>query len=286
VDSGSTDGSVACAREYGFEIIELDASAPFNAARGRNAGFGFLTRQHPLLEFVQFVDGDCELVPGWLKTAQGTLDARPDVAIVCGRRRERARDATIYHRLADLEWDTPIGETRGCGGDALVRVDAFQQVGGFNSTLRAGDEPELCWRLRQRGWKILRLDAEMTIHDIRMTRFSQWWLRARRAGYAYAQVAWLHGHEREHHWVRETASAAFWGLGLPILALGALSRSRGFGASLLCAYPLLGARIYFRARRRGIRATDALLYAAACVIGKFAQAQGMLEFVFLRGYGK
>ena len=40
VDSGSTDGSIACAQSLGVESCpELDLSIPFTAARARNAGF-------------------------------------------------------------------------------------------------------------------------------------------------------------------------------------------------------------------------------------------------------
>lgn len=38
VDSGSTDNSVAEARARGAEVVELDMSIPFTAARARNAG--------------------------------------------------------------------------------------------------------------------------------------------------------------------------------------------------------------------------------------------------------
>src|SRR5664280_804375 len=50
---------------------------------------------------------------------QAFLDLHKNLAVVCGRRRERNPDASIYNRLCDLEWDTPIGETLSCGGDSL-----------------------------------------------------------------------------------------------------------------------------------------------------------------------
>ena len=132
VDSGSTDNSVDLARELGVEVVNLDLSFPFTAARARNAGLEHLLQVCPDTEFVQFVDGDCEIVPGWLDLAQQTLSTQPDTAVVCGRRRERFPDLTVYNLLCDLEWDTPIGETKACGGDAMMRVTAFQPVGGFN----------------------------------------------------------------------------------------------------------------------------------------------------------
>src|SRR5215472_6326791 len=96
VDSGSTDGSVALARSLGVETVELDLSIPFTAARARNAGLRRLLEVDPAVEFVQFVDGDCEIVPGWLERAAEELATRPDVAIVCGRRRERFPQASAY----------------------------------------------------------------------------------------------------------------------------------------------------------------------------------------------
>src|SRR5580704_5415686 len=119
VDSGSTDDSVAWAMSRGVTVVELDLSLPFTAARARNEGFAKLLEAHPGLTFVQFVDGDCEIDPSWLDRGLGELNARPDVAVVCGRRRERFPEASAYNRLCDLEWDTPIGEADACGGDAM-----------------------------------------------------------------------------------------------------------------------------------------------------------------------
>ncbi|HKS16666.1 MAG TPA: glycosyltransferase family A protein, partial [Planctomycetota bacterium] len=82
VDSGSTDGSVAAAREAGADVVELDLSTPFTAGRARNAGFDRLREAVPDLETVQFVDGDCELTAGWLKLGAGELDRRSEAAIV------------------------------------------------------------------------------------------------------------------------------------------------------------------------------------------------------------
>ncbi len=130
-----------------------------------------------------FVDGDCEVVAGWLVRAEHELATRPELAVVCGRRREARPERSVFNRLADLEWDTPIGLAASCGGDALFRVADFRAVGGFDPTAKAGEEPELCQRLRQNGRAIARIDAEMTRHDLNMTRFSEWWRRQLRVGY-------------------------------------------------------------------------------------------------------
>ena len=191
VDSGSVDGSVEMARTLGATIVQLDPELPFTAARARNAGFEALLRLHPDTAFVQFVDGDCELEPGWIEAASRCLSTQ-DWVVVCGRRRERHPDLTIYNRLCDMEWDTSIGEATACGGDALMRVTAFREVGGFSDDMIAGEEPELCARLVAAGGRILRVDASMTLHDADMSSFSQWWTRAVRAGHANAEGAARH----------------------------------------------------------------------------------------------
>ena len=277
LDSGSSDGSVALARSLGIEVVELDLTIPFTAARARNEGFEHLLKINPYLEYVQFVDGDCAIASQWLESAVFELKHRPEFAVVCGRRRERYPHKTIYNRLCDIEWDTPVGETGACGGDAMMRVEAFQQIGGFNSGLIAGEEPELCVRLRQQGWKILRISAEMTLHDAQMVKFGQWWNRTMRAGHAYAEGAWLHGKSPEKHWVKESKSIWFWGLILPLLVFSMLPLTQGWSLILLGGYPVLIYRIYQR-KQQDLGSQDALLYAYFCAIGKFAQAQGQIMF--------
>ena len=279
VDSGSTDGSLELARSLGADTVELDLSIPFTAARARNEGFARLLELAPDIEFVQFVDGDCEVVDGWIELAQQELAAKPELAVVCGRRRERFPNATAYNRLCDIEWDTPIGEAKACGGDSMMRVKAFEQVGGFNPALIAGEEPELCVRLRQNGWKIERLDAEMTLHDAQMTGFDQWWKRSQRAGHAYAEGSWLHGNTPERHWVKDTVRIWLWGFVLPVLALGTAWFTHGWSLLLLAGYPVLSYRIYRRMQEeRTLPAKDAALYAISCVLGRFPQLQGQIQF--------
>lgn len=286
VDSGSTDGSVEAARRLGAEVVLLDMSIPFTAARARNAGLFRLLERHPDLRFVQFVDGDCELLPGWLEAGAEALREDPRLGLVCGRMRERHPEVSIYNRLCDVEWDGPVGEIVAAGGNAMGRVEALRQVGWFRADLIAGEEPELCLRLRRGGWRLLRIAADMAIHDAGITRFSQWWRRSVRAGYAYAEGAHLHGHGPERHWVAESRRALFWGLALPTLALGAAPPTLGASLLLLLAYPLTAARVYRRARARGRSRSDALAYGAFNMLGKLPEVQGLLRFHGLRLLGR
>lgn len=274
VDSGSTDGSQHAARARGAEVIALDMSRPFTAARARNAGLEHLRGSDQVPGLVQFLDGDCILQPGWLATARNFLQSHADVAVVCGRRRERHPDATIWNRMIDTEWDTPVGEARACGGDALMRMEALQQVGGYDPNLIAGEEPELCLRLRMKGWKIWRIEAEMTLHDAAMTRFSQWWQRARRAGYTYAEGAVMYGHTPERHKVRQLTSVLVRGLVLPLFLL--------LAAIFLSPWMLLGVLIYplqmLWLRGRGYKWTLAFFL----TLVRFPEAQGALTYAWRR----
>ncbi len=270
VDSGSTDGSVAAACDQGAEVVELDMSLPFTAARARNAGLARLRTSAPDVDLVQFLDGDCDLVSGWIEIARTALLADPGLAVVCGRRREKFPEVSVWNRSIDREWDTPTGEVEACGGDALMRLSALEAVDGYREDLIAGEEPEMCYRMRQKGWRIHRIDAEMTRHDAAITRFAQWWKRARRAGHSYAELAALHGRDREGLRVAETRRAAIWGLGLPALIV--------LGTVLLSPWALVMLLLYpaqiLRLTLRGLPLIEATLLTA----GKFPEAQGCLDF--------
>ena len=279
VDSGSTDGSVKLAHSLNVNVVELDLSIPFTAARARNAGFEYLLQIEPSVEFVQFVDGDCLVVEGWLEKAEEVLNVKPEVVVVCGRRREEFPTNSVYNRLCDIEWDTPVGEAKACGGDAMMRVSTLKQVEGFNPTLIAGEEPELCVRLRQAGGKIMRLDAEMTLHDAQIMHFGQWWKRSIRNGHAYAEGALMHGKPPEKHWVKESRRIWVWGLILPFLAIASAWVTKGISIILLLlAYGLLFSRVYKYTRTGEIPSSDALLYSLFCVLDKFPQFIGQIQF--------
>jgi GT2 family glycosyltransferase len=261
VDSGSTDGSPALARAQGVDVVELDAAAPFTAARARNAG----AHRLPEVEYVQFLDGDCELAAGWLEKAAKFLSENPRIAVVCGRLREKHPQRSVYNLLCDIEWDAPRGEARTCGGIAMMRLAALASVGGWRSDLIAGEEPELCARLRAAGWRIWRLDAEMAAHDAAILRFGQWWRRTLRGGYAFAQG----------DAVRESRSAWLWGFALPLAALAALPWLGLWAMVILAIYPLQVARLALRGTRSPRENWWRALF---LILGKFAEVAGQIKF--------
>lgn len=300
VDSGSGDGSAAAARALGARVVDLDMSQPFTAARARNAGLSVLAQSARPPDFVQFLDGDCQLRESWIAAAIAAFDRDHTLVVVCGRRREAAPLASVYNRLVDAEWDTPIGEAMACGGDALMRFAAVQAVGGYRASLIAGEEPELCQRLRRRGGRILRIPAEMSLHDAAMTRFAQWWQRSRRAGYAFAEGAYLHGRGPDRHWVRETRRALSQGIALPLIAGlgGVLFHPAALG--ILLFYPAQVLRLW-RARLRqrpgpkaGVAsnapyssvAAPALTAAFFNTLGKFPEGLGAIGFYANRRFSR
>lgn len=270
VDSGSTDGSVALAKAMGAHVMELDRSRPFSAARARNEGWRALLHIAPGVEFVQFIDGDCAVVSDWIEKAEAFLRSHPHVAAVAGRLRERFPDVSVYNRLCDIEWDGPLGDVDACGGIVMMRVAALQEVDGFREDLIAGEEPELCVRLRKAGWTIHRLEADMAWHDAAMTRFGQWWKRTVRGGYAFAEGAWLHGAPPECHWVKETLRAMLWGAAFPVGILCLALFVSSWALLLLLVYPLQVARL--------ARGPGGWTGAKFLVMGKFAEAWGAIKF--------
>jgi GT2 family glycosyltransferase len=277
VDSASTDGSVEHARERGVEVVELDMSVPFTAARARNAGIARLRQLAPGLPFVLVLDGDCELVEGFVQDALEVMNADAAIGVVCGRRREQHRAASVYNRLVDMEWNTKVGDTDACGGDALLRLAAFDAAGGYDDTLIAGEEPEMCLRMRRAGFRIRRIERDMTRHDAAMTRFAQWWKRSVRAGHACAEAAHLHP---DDYFARRTVrSNVIWGFALPASALGLSAPSSGSSLGLFGLYGALWWRIRsYRMREHGDSAQDAALYATYCVLGKLPQFVGTAQF--------
>ncbi|MCO5978899.1 glycosyltransferase [Ideonella oryzae] len=277
VDSGSVDGSAELARTLGAQVVELDPAQAFTAARARNEGWQLALQRWPATALVQFVDGDCEVREDWIATARAHLMAHPDVAVVCGRRRERHPERSRYNQLCDLEWGVPTGEARAFGGDAMVRAQALRETGGYNPTLIAGEEPEWSVRLRQSGWKIQILPAEMTWHDADMHRFWQWWQRSKRAGYAYAEGVAMHGAPPERHGVRELRRAVGWGLLLPAVVLVGLVSGGAWAAALLLLYPLQWLRLALTRT-----SPQRWLWSLFNTLGKFAEAQGALRYWILR----
>lgn len=281
VDSHSSDGSALIAQSLGFRVVELDPQlGPMNAARARNAGFQTLYQLMPHIEFFQFIDGDCVLDPQWIPTAEQWLSTHPETAAVCGRRRERSANRSLFTRLSDLEWNTPVGKINSFGGDVLIRAKSFADSGGYNETFPSGEEPDLSLRLRNAGATLERLPAEMTIHDAGVRGLHAWARRMIRGGYGASLVF--------KHWRNKVPSTDVpfgfltrstllwtdgWFLGLLVMiVLGGAIRGLSGALAALSASVLIWIIQVVRSARhlRGyIPPQDALLYGFFTMLGKW-----------------
>lgn len=281
VDSGSTDGSVDLARARCDETVELSANRRFSAARARNAGFAVLVSALPGIEFVQFLDGDCTLLPNWLESAERAMDADLQRAIVIGTLQERRPDASVYNRLCALEWNSRAGDLDNLaplGGIMLVRKSVFEQHRGFDETVIAGEDAEFGVRVANANSKITKIAYPMATHDADMNHFRQWWQRAIRGGHAIGQRYQMNGRGPSRDCARERRSVLFWGLGLPVAALAFAPFTSGLSFLALGGYGVLAMRIYRYRRSNGDSPADARLYARFVVLGKFAEAIGYIKF--------
>lgn len=281
VDSGSSDSSVEVAGSLGIEVVSLDLNRPFTAGRARNEGFRRLCETNPRVDFVQFIDGDCRLAEGWLDAATAVLLEDPATAIVCGRRKEVSPEASVYNRLCDIEWNSPVGIADSCGGDFLVRRHAFEMVDGFEPRLIAGEEPELCYRLRKEGWIVRRIDRLMTFHDAAMKKWSQWARRACRSGYAYMARAQLHFRDGSKYCWRQNARIVLWAAVLPAAAVTLAVAASPWFLLLLALYPVQVLRL-----RRALRTEEASMspttYALFSVAGNWLEFSGQMLFLYRR----
>jgi len=275
VDSNSSDDSVLNANKSGADVVDLDMTKPFSAARARNEGWKRLLKINPQIEFIQFVDADCEIHPSWIPAACNYLLENNEYAIVSGRLKERHPDATLYNRFCHDEWNTPVGEAVACGGNAFIRVKSLIQVDGYNTKFVAGEEPEMCFRLRQQKWKIYRIDHDMGLHDANITRFSQWWKRAKRSGLASALSVEEHGSSKERYGVRRLIRPLFWSsLLLITLILGAIYPVI---LTALLIFPIQILRMFIRMNEKSIYA---LQHCTFTMLSKLPEALGILGFVF------
>jgi glycosyltransferase involved in cell wall biosynthesis len=278
VDSASTDGSPELARSLGVPVVSLEDDGQLSAARGRNTGYAELSGSYPDLRFVQFIDGDCILQPEFVPAAVAFLQGHPHVGVVCGRRFEARPAASIYNTFCEHEWNTPVGEARECGGDALVRRAAFDEVGGYNGSLRAGEEPEMTARMRAAGWRIWRIDVAMTEHDANICTIGQWWRRAFRGGYGYAQVWTATKPLPQRLYGRNLRSAAAWTIGVPLVVTIAAILSAEPLVLLCLPLALMFQWMRIAHRSQGTQ-TERLVNAGLVMLAKIPETLGAARFL-------
>jgi glycosyltransferase involved in cell wall biosynthesis len=243
VDSHSVDDSKQRAGRQGAQVLSLGDMPPC-AAAGRNIGWRAARG-----ELVLFLDGDTLLEPGFVRHALAVLRAQAPVVAVWGHRRELNPAQSIYTRVLDLDWVFAPGRVEYFGGDVLVRRQALEAAGGFDDRLVAGEEPELCRRLRAQGGHIEHVDVPMTRHDLAITSLSAWWRRAERAGLAYAQVSSRFAGTDDPLWRREAIRNRWHGSLLLVLPLVAVAAGIWHPAAF-AALALVLLAAWFRSARR------------------------------------
>ena len=233
--------------------------------------------------------------------ARGELEDQPRAAVVFGLRRERFPERSIYNRMADIEWNMPMawgtsdGTAQACGGDAMIRAEAFRSVGGYNPSVPAGEEPELCRRLQRAGWMVVRVDANMTWHDAAMLRFRQWARRQFRTGYGGLDFTTRFGRGGDNPFRSQIRSARIWGLGWPLALLVGAAGAGMLGGPIACSSAaglialapcVQAARIAARNWSRAGGSRGALTYGMLTVVGKGFQMAGQLLYTRDRLVGR
>lgn len=277
VDSDSSDNSLQIAKSQGIETLSLQGVPNLNASKARNAGYRKLIEKHPSLQFIQFLDGDCTLINGWVSEALNLIQQRIDVAIICGTLAEKNHHISNYKLLSSLEWKAPIGEVLFTGGNFLIRKSSFEQVGQWDEDIIAAEDNVICHKIRQAGWKILRANVKMAVHDSSIVNFYSFWNRCVRTGYAFAQVASKFGHENHNMFTREVRSTIIFGGIIPLLILVCLFWNPWISLALLSAYLALFVKIYIKLPGDWSQ-SESLIYAASCVISKFPGFYGILKY--------
>jgi glycosyltransferase involved in cell wall biosynthesis len=284
VDSASTDGSVELASQYGVVVLVVRPERP-TAAIGRNAGW-----RRADSDLVLFLDGDTVLDPDFPRAASDALSREPSLAAVWGHRREIHPEASIFNRVLDLDWVYRPGFTEFCGGDVLMRRKALLEVGGFDEGLIAGEEPELCRRMRARGYRILHINHPMTGHDLQIARISQYWRHATRAGHAYAEVSELYRGSDDPSWASECRAnlirGGFWPISLAVAILAGIR----FGfipiALWLALLTLLSVRSAWKARWKAGSPLTLLLYGVHSQLQQVPILAGQLQYQLSKMRGK
>ena len=285
VDSDSTDDSPIQAQQLGAKVLTVQPERPA-AAIGRNAGW-----QAAQAPYVLFLDGDTILNPDFVAAAFQQLESNPKTAIVWGHRRELYPEKSLYQRVLDLDWVYPIGLSDFCGGDAVMRRDVLADVDGYNPQLIAGEEPEMCQRIRTKGFNIQHIDQAMTLHDLAITHWSQYWRRAIRAGHAYAEVSNLLKNTDTPLWEREAKRNLFHASILCVVALFGIVASLVFGSIMPAILSLgffiaISTRSAWKCRWKSQSTFTLFLYGVHSHFQQIPIAFGQLSYYYLRWQGK
>jgi mycofactocin system glycosyltransferase len=188
VDDRSRDDSAERAGLAGARVI-ANAGRP-GPAGARNTGLRAATTK-----MVAFLDADCIVEPGWRDGLAGLLDADPGLAMVAPRVRSTPGDTVLarYERRASPLDLGPSASRVGHRSRVsylptaalLARRDALLELGGFDETMRFGEDVDLIWRLLDAGRSARYVPSREVHHQPRATLRG---LAAQRVGYGSSAV--------------------------------------------------------------------------------------------------
>lgn len=282
VDSASSDDSADIARSLGVHTIVLDDSIPMSAARARNTGAEYFIEHNATPEYLQFIDGDCLIEPGWIDAAADALDADEALGAVCGWRREIEPQRNVFHEVVDMEWQMgDVGDVADFAGDVMIRTAAFTAGGGYDPAVMAGEDTEFSSRLRAAGYTINRIDRVSTLHDINMSSARQWWTRNVRSGLGYGIVADGHRHT-DQLFLDSAKRVALWGFAIPAVSVLALPKTRIPLAIYLARIGVSSVRAAQSIESQRAPLRQRLLWGLSCTTSAVPASLGLGQYLKMR----
>ncbi|HEX9340813.1 MAG TPA: glycosyltransferase [Thermoplasmata archaeon] len=183
VNDGSTDGTAQIISSYPYRVIHEENQG---LSRARNIGIAAATG-----EMVAFIDDDAYPDPHWLRfLALSFMEAK--YAAVGGPNLAPSTDGWRAGAIANapggpnavLLTDRTAEHIPGC--NMAFRKSALEAIGGFDPVFRtAGDDVDLCWRLRDRGEVIGYSAAAVVWHHRRRSLRTYW---KQQVGYGKAEA--------------------------------------------------------------------------------------------------
>lgn len=160
-DSCSTDKTIELALAYPIRIVKLANAKDRCCGVGPQLGY-----QHSHGEFVYLLDGDMQMLEGFLEVALDFMRAHPDIAGVGGRLVELNTESLEYiARSAQARAHVKPGAVDRLDGGGLYRRTAIEAAGYFSDrNLHSYEEFDLAIRLRSLGWKLWRIPLDVVHH--------------------------------------------------------------------------------------------------------------------------
>jgi glycosyltransferase involved in cell wall biosynthesis len=218
-DSCSTDRTIEIASRYPITVIQLENPQERCCGIGPQLGY-----QHAKGEFVYILDGDMEMLDGFLDRAVSFMDNHPDVAGVGGQIIEKNTHSLEYiSRMERTAGHMQPGEVDRLDMGGLYRRKAVEESGYFsNRNLHSYEEFDLAIRLRVRGWRLWRLPMGSVNHYGHDTPHYQLLLRRWKSQYICGLGELLRAAVGQPHWPLALAGLRELRIYLGILAWAAL----------------------------------------------------------------